>query len=176
MSIQILQYEFLGPIKLDEWGPPMEKVVYLILSRKKDSFNIIYVGDCEKTDEKNFFVNNSNFKCWIQTAGSENSLYLAILPMFESNQSIRKGIANKILLRYHPPCNPNDVKEPKPDYVISHKSDSPKENTSIENSNSTEEKIKCPCCGSEMKVDKVLEKTSVLKCTGCGLSDTRLNS
>ena len=62
MSIQILQYEFLGPIRLDEWGPPMEKVVYLILSRVKDSFNIVYVGDCEKTEEKNFFVNNPNFK------------------------------------------------------------------------------------------------------------------
>ena len=108
MSIQILQYEFLGPIKLDEWGPPMEKVVYLIFSRKKDSFNIIYVGDCEKTNEKNFFVNNSNFKCWIQTAGSDDSLYLAILPMFESNQSARKRIAHKILLHYHPPCNIED--------------------------------------------------------------------
>ena len=63
MSIQILQYEFLGPIKLDEWGPPMEKVVYLIFSRKKDSFNIIYVGDCEKTDEKSFFVQHPLFKC-----------------------------------------------------------------------------------------------------------------
>ncbi|MFZ8908418.1 MAG: hypothetical protein ACO2YR_05820 [Nitrosopumilaceae archaeon] len=102
MSIQILQYEFLGPIKLDEWGPPMEKVVYLILSRTKDSFNIIYVGDCEKTDEKNFFITNTDFKCWIQKAGSENSLYLAILPMFNSPPSARTGIINKILQRYKP--------------------------------------------------------------------------
>ncbi len=108
MSIQILQYEFLGPIKLDEWGPPMEKVVYLIFSRKNDSFNIIYVGDCEKTEEKNFFIKNSNFKCWIENARSEDSLYLAILPMFESNQSARKRIAHKILLHYHPPCNIED--------------------------------------------------------------------
>jgi hypothetical protein len=118
MSIQILQYEFLGPIKLDEWGPPMEKVIYLIFSRKKDSFNIIYVGDCEKTVEINFFKNNSNFKCWIQKAGSEDLLYLAILPMFESNQSSRKAIVSKILLRYHPPCNTDDVVGKKPDYVV----------------------------------------------------------
>jgi hypothetical protein len=175
VSIQILQYEFLGPIKLDEWGPPMEKVVYLILSRKKDSFNIIYVGDCEKTDEKNFFVNNSNFKCWIQTAGSENSLYLAILPMFESNQSMRKGIIKKILRSFQPPCNPKE-EEPKPDYVVRTKPDSTPEKNSKENSNAPNEKISCPCCGSDMKVDKVLEKSKILKCTGCGLSDTRLNS
>ena len=34
----------------------------------------------------------------------------------------------------------------------------------------------CPCCGSEMKVEKVLEKTSIIRCTECGISDTRLNS
>ncbi len=172
MSIQILHYEFLGPIKLDEWGPPMEKVVYLIFSRKQDSFNIIYVGDCEKTNEKNFFPNNSNFKCWIKTAGSKDSRYLAILPMFESNQSERKKIINKILFRFHPPCNTNDVMEKKPDYIIRPKPDL----ESTNNSDESKEKISCPCCGSDMMVDKVLEKTTILKCSGCGLSDTRLNS
>ena len=176
MSIQILQYEFLGPIKLDEWGPPMEKVVYLIFSRKKDSFNIIYVGDCEKTDDEFFFKNNSNFKCWNQKAGSENLLYLSILPMFESNQSARKAIVNKIILHYHPSCNTDDVVEKKPDYVVRSKLNLETTNNTIENEEKLKEKILCPCCGSEMKVDKVLENTKVIKCTGCGLSDTRLNS
>jgi len=176
VSIQILQYEFLGPIKLDEWGPPMEKVVYLIFSRKNDSFNIIYVGECEKTEEKNFFMKNSNFKCWIKTAGSEGSLYLAILPMFESNQHARKIIMNKILRRYHPPCNTNDVMEKKSDYIISSKPDLESPTNSIDNSKDSKEKISCPCCGSDMNMDKVLEKTTILKCSGCGLTDTRLNS
>ena len=173
MSIQILHYEFLGPIKLDEWGPPMEKVVYLIFSRKKDSFNIIYVGDCEKTDEINYFKNNSNFKCWNQKAGSEDSLYLAILPKFESDQSTRKAIVHRILLRYRPSCNVDDIVEKKPDYVIRSKLNSESIPSSIDK---PEEKIPCPCCGSDMKVDKVLENSKVIKCSGCGLSDTRLNS
>jgi hypothetical protein len=176
MSIQILQYEFLGPIKLDDWGPPMEKVVYLIFSRKQDSFHIIYVGDCEKTEEINFFKNNSNFECWNQKAGSENSLYLAILPMFESNQSVRKSIVNKILQRYHPSCNADDVVKKAPDYVVRSKQNLEAPNNSLENLEESKEKISCPCCGSVMKVDKILENTTVLKCTGCGLSDTRLNS
>jgi len=176
MSIQILQYEFLGPIKLDEWGPPMEKVVYLIFSRKKDAFNIIYVGDCEKTDEINFFKNNSNFKCWNQKAGSEDLLYLSILPMFESNQSARKAIVKKILLHYRPSCNADDIVKKKPDYVVRSKLDSESTNNSIDIVEKSKEKISCPCCGSDMKVDKVLENTKVIKCTGCGLSDTRLNS
>jgi len=175
VSIQILQYEFLGPIKLDDWGPPMEKVVYLILSRTQDSFNILYVGDCEKTVEKNFFVKNSDFKCWIQKSGSEKSLYLAILPMFESSQSKRKGIIEKIILRYKPPCNVNETIKKSPDYTVRSKSDS-FTSKSIKNTTSSEEKIPCPCCGAQMEKTKVLEKTTLLKCTGCGLSDTRLNS
>ena len=56
MTIQILHYEFLGPIKLAEWGPPMEEVVYAILARTKDRFNIIYIDETEKTDKSDFFT------------------------------------------------------------------------------------------------------------------------
>ena len=99
MSIQIIQYEFLGPIPLDEWGPPMEKLVYLIMSRNDDRFNIVYVGDCENTDDKSFFIHNANFKCWVKQSGSEKSLYVAILPLFESNTSYRQNVINKIKVR-----------------------------------------------------------------------------
>ena len=165
----------MGPIKLDEWGPPMEKVVYLIFSRTKDSFNIIYAGDCDKTEEKNFFTNNSDFQCWIKNAGSEDSLYLAILPMFESSESQRKGIVSKIRLRYHPPCN-KELETKKPDYMVRSNFDLGSKNDSEEKLKKSKEKVPCPCCGSEMKIDKVLENTSILKCVGCGISDTRLNS
>ncbi len=160
---------------MDEWGPPMEKVVYLIFSRTKDSFNIIYAGDCEKTGEKSFFTDNSDFQCWIKTAGSEDSLYLAILPMFESSESQRKGIVNKICLRYRPPCN-KEQETKKPDYTVRSNFDLESKNDSNKNLKKPEEKVLCPCCGSEMKIDKVLENTSILKCVGCGISDTRLNS
>jgi hypothetical protein len=125
---------------------------------------------------KNFFVNNSNFKCWIQAAGSDDSLYLAILPMFESNQLARKRIINKILLHFHPPCNTSNDTEKKPDPAIDSKPDLDITHSSIDNSAESKEKISCLCCGSEMKVDKVLKNTTIIKCSGCGLTDTRLNS
>jgi len=156
LSIQILQYEFLGPIPLDEWGPPMEKLVFLILSRDKDNFKIVYVGDCEKTDDKSFFVQHSRFKCWIEQSKTEKSLYLAILPMFESSDDHRQNVLNKIMTHYKPPCNSADIPEVKP---------------SLE-----PEKFSCPCCGSEMKSEKILEKSTLYRCTGCGISDTKLNS
>ncbi len=161
MSIQILQYEFLGPISLDEWGPPMEKLVYLIMSREKDNFNIVYVGDCEKTDDVSFFTQNSHFKCWMQHSTSEKSLHLAILPLFESGKEYRENIINKIINRYKPVCNSNDASPPKPDYVVR---------------STVSEKFSCPCCGKDMKPEKILEKSTLYRCVGCGISDTKLNS
>lgn len=105
MTIQILHYEFLGPVKLSEWGPPMEEVVYLILSREGDTFNIIYVAQSEKTEEKAFFTKNDKFKCWIANAGSEENLYLSIYPMSGSEKKAREKIVNKTIARYNPICN-----------------------------------------------------------------------
>jgi hypothetical protein len=165
LSIQILQYEFLGPIPLEEWGPPMEKLVYLILSRDKDKFNILYVGNCEKTEDTSFFVKHSQHKCWIKHSGSEKLLYLAILPLFESDSERRKIVFQKIIAHYKPLCNSADIPESKPDYVV-RKSDEV---------NLESEKITCLCCGAEMKPEKLLEKSTLFRCTGCGLSDTKMN-
>lgn len=169
MSIQILQYEFLGPIKLDEWGPPMEKVVYLILSRKKDTFSILFVGDCEKTDDVDFFIKNPSFKCWAKESGSEQLIYLAILPISESVPENRAKVVSKIISKYQPICNVQDLSE-KPSYIIRSK----KEPT-LTKTKDIQENI-CPCCGSEMKIEKVLEKSSIYRCIGCGMSDTKINS
>jgi len=140
----------------------MDKVVYLIMSRQKDSFNIIYAGNCETTQDEGYFTTHSNFKCWTENSGSERSLHLAILPMFESENNERKKILDQILARYQPICNLEIKVEEKPAYKIRSKSDLPK--------------TLCPCCGSEMKIDKVLENTTIIRCAECGLSDTRLDS
>jgi len=105
LTIQILHHEFLGPIKLSEWGPPMEEVVYVLMAREKDNFKIIYVNESEKTKEKDFFTKNDNFKCWVSNAGSENNLFLAILPMWKSNKEEREKIVSKTIMKYNPICN-----------------------------------------------------------------------
>jgi len=105
LSIQILQYEFLGPIKLSEWGPPMDKVAYIIFSKNKDVFNMIYVGESDKTESRDFFTKNERFKCWISYAGKEENLYLSIYPMWESNVSQRRQLIRKVISKYKPVCN-----------------------------------------------------------------------
>ena len=121
MSIQILQYEFLGPIPISEWGPPMEKLVY--------------AGDCLKTDDESFFTSHKKFQCWIKQSGSEQSLYLAILPLFESSNEKRMNVIQKILSQYKPHCNLDDIPESKPDYVVRASEESDKD---LEESNKDE--------------------------------------
>ncbi len=108
MTIQILHYEFLGPIKLVEWGPPMEKVVFVILVRNKDTFNIIYIDQLEKTNENDFFTKNKKFKCWLEHTGTGDNLYLSIYPMIGSEEKDRIRVVNKALERYKPICNVED--------------------------------------------------------------------
>ena len=105
MTLQILSYEFLGPIRLSEWGPPMDQVLYLLLKRSNETFQIIHAGESEKTDEADFFTKNEKFKCWIQNVGTENNLYLSIYPMWGSKQEERQRILKKIIDRFQPPCN-----------------------------------------------------------------------
>ena len=104
MTIQILNYEFLGPIRLSEWGPPMEEVLYLILSKTKDTFSIIYAGESGKTNDAQFFTKNSKFECWSSTAG-EHNLHLCIYPIWDSSEDQRKKILYKIVQKYAPKCN-----------------------------------------------------------------------
>ncbi len=105
MTLQILSYEFLGPIPLSKWGPPMDEVLYLLLKRSKDTFEILYVGQSGKTTEADFFTKNEHFKCWIQNAGSESNLYLSIYPMWNSEPEKRERLVNKIVSKYAPICN-----------------------------------------------------------------------
>ena len=105
MTIQILHYEFLGPIKLSEWGPPMEEIVYVLFSRIKDAFSILYVGESDKTNESDFFTKNEKFKCWVSHAGSYENLYLAIYTMWNSQKEEREQIVKKTITKYKPVCN-----------------------------------------------------------------------
>ena len=47
LSIQILHYEFLGPIPLSDWGPPMEKIIYILFAKVKNGFNQINVDQID---------------------------------------------------------------------------------------------------------------------------------
>jgi len=83
----------------------MDRVVYIIFSKNKDVFNMIYVAESDKTEARDFFKKNDQFKCWMSYAGKEENLYLSIYPMWESSQPERNQLVKKIITRYKPVCN-----------------------------------------------------------------------
>jgi len=86
----------------------MDRVVYIIFSKNKDVFNIIYVGESDKTEALDFFIKNHQFKCWMSYAGKEENLYLSIYPMWDSEQIERSRLVRKIISKYKPICNEVD--------------------------------------------------------------------
>ena len=77
----------------------MDRVVYIIFSKNKDVFNMIYVAESDKTEARDFFIKNDQFKCWMSYAGKEENLYLSIYPMWESSQPERNQLIKKIIAR-----------------------------------------------------------------------------
>ena len=86
----------------------MDKVAYIIFSKNKDVFNMIYVGESDKTEARDFFIKNDQFKCWLSYAGKEENLYLSIYPMWESSSSERRQLIRKVISKYKPVCNENN--------------------------------------------------------------------
>ncbi len=82
----------------------MDKVVYIIFKQDKTGFIPLYADQSNKTENEDFFTQNDSFKCWIQNAGNEESLYLSILPLWESDEPERKRIVEKIISKYRPLC------------------------------------------------------------------------
>ena len=66
---------------------------------------MLYASQVEKTEKTDIFTQDEKFKCWLQHAGSENLLYLAIYPMPDSEESDRERVVQKIISKYKPPCN-----------------------------------------------------------------------
>lgn len=137
----------MGPIPLEQWGPPMENVVYILLGRDNEKFSPVYVDQCTKSDDEGFFTKNPRFKCWLEHARSEKNLHVAI--RLESSPESRRYIVDKIISKYRPACNMPDTSDDAPS-------------------------VKCACCGANMDPVRSLEKSDLYRCSQCGISDTRL--
>ena len=66
---------------------------------------MIFVAESDKTEARDFFTKNDQFKCWLSNAGKEENLYLSIYPMWESSQPERNQLVKKIIAMYKPICN-----------------------------------------------------------------------
>lgn len=87
----------------------MEQVIYVLLTQSKGTFQMIYVGESEKSQDDDFFKNHEKSKCWADAAGYAGNLYLSVYPMWNSTPDERKRLANKIIQKYKPSCNEGNV-------------------------------------------------------------------
>jgi len=66
---------------------------------------MIYVAESDKTEARDFFKKNDQFKCWMSYAGKNENLNQSIYPMREASQPERNQLVKKIITRYKPVCN-----------------------------------------------------------------------
>ncbi len=104
MGIAISGILFDGPYSLSDFDVPEGGTVYCVLYKQADSWHLVYVGETSNLDKKNVNAHPKR-SCWIERAGSELNLYIAIYPMPDSTQRHRQRIQSKIKYENEPPCN-----------------------------------------------------------------------
>jgi len=104
MGIAISGILFDGPYPLTDWGGPEEAAVYSILYKQANNWNVVYVGETSNLDQKSI-SSHPKRECWINRAGSESNLFIAIYLMPDSTQRERLVVAGKIKFENEPPCN-----------------------------------------------------------------------
>lgn len=104
MNIAISGILFDGPYSLSSWDAPGGAAVYSVLYKQEGSWNVTYVGETSDLDERCIAAHHER-DCWIDRAGSESSLHIAVYPMPNSTEQQRKRIQVKIKFENEPPCN-----------------------------------------------------------------------
>ncbi|MFQ5968998.1 MAG: hypothetical protein ACE5J2_00680 [Nitrososphaerales archaeon] len=104
MGIAISGILFDGPYSLSNWDVPRQAALYSILYKQTGNWNLAYVGESSNLDERGISSHHKR-DCWIERAGSESNLYIAIYPMPNSTEQKRKRIEAKIKIENEPPCN-----------------------------------------------------------------------
>lgn len=93
MSITYGNYLFKGPIPIVEWKPPYKAGIYTLLipDPRWDPipYRPIYIGESGNLSRRDFIRAHRQYPDWIQLAGSEDNLYIAVYLMPNSTPGER---------------------------------------------------------------------------------------
>jgi hypothetical protein len=103
MGITISGIVFDGPYLLSNWDAIGGAGVYCILYKQGGSWNLAFVGETGNLDDS--IRSHHKRDCWIDKAGSESELYIAIYPIPDSTVRQRQRIETRIKIENEPPCN-----------------------------------------------------------------------
>jgi hypothetical protein len=93
---------FSKPFPIDEWDPPKQAALYLILTM--DDGRIIYVGESGNLENREFWKGHHKYNCWVRVADTEKNLAIAFHPMVDSTPVQRKEIESSLVRKLQPLC------------------------------------------------------------------------
>jgi hypothetical protein len=101
-KIRLDGISFSKPFPIDEWDPPKQAALYLILT--KDDGRIIYVGESGNLEDREFWKGHHKYNCWVRVAGAEKNLAIAFHPMVDSTPVQRKEMESSLVRKLQPLC------------------------------------------------------------------------
>ena len=76
--IKIREFYFNGPRKLKRNNFIINPTVYVILCKKENKYNVVYVGDIQNSEVATNLLKNKQYDCWLNHC--EKNLKIFILP------------------------------------------------------------------------------------------------
>jgi len=100
--IEIGGYNFAGPWLLKEKDEKIDSIIFVILCKKDENYDIIDIG---LTERKREISSNMNYDCWQENC--KRDLYVALywMPSEAFNANEKREIINNLKKEVNLPCN-----------------------------------------------------------------------
>ncbi|MEN6424001.1 MAG: hypothetical protein ABFE13_01460 [Phycisphaerales bacterium] len=109
MGVELNNHPFTSPAPITLWEPPCCAAVYAIFARGPScgpgSSRLIYVGESDSLSERGFWHSHPHHGCWLQQAGGDDNLYIALHLMPVSTPKERHTVQAEIIAACRPCCN-----------------------------------------------------------------------
>jgi len=102
--VEIGKYYFVGPFLLKENDLIGGPVVYAVLCKNNEEYDIMYIDEVEKRAQ---LLKHSQYRCWLNNCNQKlKNLYLAVLwtPLDKYSSKQREEIQEELKSQISPPC------------------------------------------------------------------------
>ncbi|MGD9162813.1 MAG: GIY-YIG nuclease family protein, partial [Desulfobacteraceae bacterium] len=105
-GIRLDAYTFSGPYKLFQFQAPKSAGIYAILKDNPNkAVDVLYVGQTKDFSDRGLIRLHHRYRCFVENAGGEFNVMVAILQMPTSTEDQRKKVESRLIGVYNPPCN-----------------------------------------------------------------------
>lgn len=106
--------EFTNPIRITDWEPPFTAAVYAITvpTEKAGRFRLVYIGESGDDSAMGFFTDHPKYPCWLEQAGSEESIFVGLHLMPDSTQEERRKVEAEAIGSLDLVCQSDEARQP----------------------------------------------------------------